>query len=336
MFSVSINQSFDLGRYGKITGDVSKSSGQYNRSTNSLDAQVLQQKSAVNYVLNNFWETVAFSVKHEFDSRELNIAGNIYFRYAGGGYQSPLSSSVANGRRQVGGSAKKAFFENRLQIQARADYRVMPYLNNMSNSLRSTDLFFQTRYKVKKRLSTGLQYSSTLMNQVNSGIKSGIYSIKRFISETNYSYKVGYKHANLYVNIGGQIVSNPEFTLGSGSSIVTTVNHTLILNNSSVNINLFINKEVSGNSILGNLLTGESSYQYSLSKKIQSSSSAVFLNNGTVAKQIGLRQGFQTELSRGFAISGFFDIRHELIDNKLPGLYSKYRGEVSLSYSFIK
>lgn len=106
----------------------------------------------------------------------------------------------------------------------------------------------------------------------------------------------------------------------------------MVINRNSLTATMFYNKELTPNSLIGNMFNADMSYQYTVFNRLNLSSGLTYLNNAGIASQAGIRQSMQLFSSKSFDMNSYVDIRKNLVTPLYPDLYSACRAELSLKY----
>ena len=163
-----------------------------------------------------------------------------------------------------------------------------------------------------------------------------MYVSRKASLESNMGYSLLQNHARSGISVGWQQFDNVYVQNGSTSDLlmIQSVNSVVLEGGRVLSLNLFYNKELKENQLIGDMLNTDAGISYTLLKKINLTSSFTYLDNKLAARQFGLRQAVNSYIGRKLNLNLYVDWRKNLIEPMNPYLYSNFRGEVSLQYSF--
>ncbi|AYL93827.1 hypothetical protein [Mucilaginibacter celer] len=333
----TLSKAFTFNHIGRFNVDVSKSTNVSSANyLNGTDA-VLEKKGGMNYDLAaDMFQAMSFGVGHRLDIKELGFSDNIYFNYAGLGYQNPANAGLGGGRMSLGGNLKKSLYKNKLQLTLRTD------LKNRSISYTSNDkwhsLQFQadSRYIINRKFNVDLKYINNNTNKIVNGIGSPVYSLQKVEFDGNANYKIGKRYAVNHFGISFQDYTNAYLTAAAGASrgsiLSTNFTQSVVFKRSSLNVSLFYNRELSTQKLIGDMFNSDLSYQYVMFGKLNMSSGVTYLDNSTIARQIGVKQGIQLFTKNNFDADAYVDVRKNLITAQYADLYASCRAKLMLRY----
>ncbi|OCX53368.1 hypothetical protein BEL04_03445 [Mucilaginibacter sp. PPCGB 2223] len=347
----TVSKDMNMGAIGHVTVDVSKSTTLYNNNYQIGSDIILAQKAGVNLnTTNDLFEAVGFNVNQHLDIKKLDMSDNIYFDYAGMGYQNPGNNGYGGARKKLGGNLKKAFNKNKLVLNLRTDLSAMPISYTTSDQWRSYQLQLDSRYIVSKKLNLSLKYTANGTSKQIDEVITPVYSYQKLQADGNINYKVGKNFTVSHFSLGYQTYSNvvaaiTSTTGGTGalpaadpsltSNLITaTYTQSTVINRNTLTGTMMFNKELTPNSLIGNMLNADVSYQYMLFNKLSLSSGLTYLNNTGIASQAGIRQMMQLFATRNFDMNTFVDLRKNLVTPQYGDLYPAARVELSLKYHF--
>jgi len=344
----TISKDMNIGKLGKIDVDVSKSTTLYNSNYQIGADAILAQKAGVNInTANDLFDAVEFGLTHQLDIKSIDMSDNVYFNYAGMGYQNPGNNGYGGARTKMGGSIKKAFNKNKLTFNLRTDISNMPISYTTSDQWKNYQVQLDSRYNISKKFNMSFKYTANGTSKEVDNVITPVYSFRKMQIDGNINYKIGKNFTVSHFSIGKQDYSNNTaadpatitttgiptgLTSASGSLITANYTQSMVINRNSLTATVFYNKELSAYSLIGNMLNSDVSYQYLLLNKINLSSGLTYLNNAGIASQIGVRQTLQLFASKYFDMDTDVDIRKNLITPLYPDLYSAFRADLSLKY----
>lgn len=328
----TLSQSFNFNKAGTLTFDVSKSSTQYKElAAFGPDQLMIDRNTNGNYFRDDFLQTMAVGLNHSIDSKKLGLRSSVFVNYAGSGFQNPGQQGIGNLNLRFGGNIRKDFFHNKMTITVRSDFKNMP-INATDNSHWSNhNIQLDSRFRISRYAILGLKYIDNGVDKVLSKGSTPVYSSKKLQFDLNSNYKFFGQRGFSHVSVAQQEIANP-LSLGNSSLMQFNYMQTVVFKNFSLTGNLFYNRELNANTILGNLLNSDATLQYQLFRGISMSSGLSYLDNQHLARQAGIKQSIQFMLKKNFDISAYLDIRKNLITPTYPDLFSTNRGEISLHY----
>ncbi|MBC6110693.1 hypothetical protein ACFOG5_17110 [Pedobacter fastidiosus] len=327
----SVSQSLSLKKAGMLNLDISKSSTQY-RDLASLgpDQLLLDKNTNGNYFRDDFLQTMSLGINHALDSKKAGIKSMVYMNYSGAGFQNPGQQGLGNLNMRFGANIKKILFRNLLTISLRSDFKNMPISAVDDAHWKNYNVQLDSRLRISKRSTVSLKYIENGVDRVSSS-SVPVYASRKMQADLNSSYKLFGLNSFSHMGLASQRMSNP---LLAGSSELLQFNcvQTVVFANFSLNGNLFYNRETSAVPVLGNMLSSDLSVQYRLFGSVSMSTGATYLNNENLARQAGIRQSVQFMLKKHFDITGYADLRKNMVVPLYPDLYSTARAEFSIHY----
>jgi len=349
----TVSKDMNMGAIGHITVDVSKSTTLYNNNYQIGNDVILAQKAGVNLnTTNDLFEAVGFNVNQQLDIKKLDMSDNIYFDYAGMGYQNPGNNGYGGARKKLGGSLKKAFNKNKLVLNLRSDLSSMPISYTTTDQWRSYQLQLDSRYMINKKFNLSLKYTANGTSKQIDEVITPVYSYQKLQADGNINYKVGKNFTVSHFSIGYQTYSNAVAALTSvtgttgtpalpaadasltSNLFTATYTQSTVINRNTLTGTFLFNKELTPNSLIGNMLNADVSYQYMLFNKLSLSSGLTYLNNTGITSQAGIRQTVQLFSTKSFDMNTFVDLRKNLITPQYADMYPACRAELSLKYHF--
>jgi hypothetical protein len=332
--TLTLTKYINLYSLGKVAVDISRSTNLNNTNYQNRGEAILQTKAGINAtsLTNDLFQSAAFGLTHDLSIRQIGLTDNVYFNYGGFGYKNPANNGNSGSVIKYGGNFKKSFYSNRLNLNVRTDFREMPltYINN--DKWKNHQIQFISRYKFNNHLNLSLKYLAGGTAKVIGGVSNSVYSSQKLEMDMNTSYKIGKQFSMTHVTIGQQGLQNQYASAFSSNMLNLNILQTIAFKKSALTATVYYNKEVSAYHLIGDLITSDISYQYQLFKKVQVSSGVTYLNNGTIAKQAGLRQSIQVFGGKHFDVNASMDLRKNLVPPQYADLYAAARGELSLKY----
>jgi len=239
-------------------------------------------------------------------------------------------------------------------VNVRSDITNMPISYTSSDRWKNYQFQLESRYQLNKKVNLSLKYITNGTGKQVDGVNSSVYSFQKIQFDGNASYKIGKYRSVSHFTIGDQAINN-SFGPRSGSAInapaisgavannnVTSQNganllifnytQSLILHQNVLTANVFVNRELTGYKLIGNLLNSDIAYQFMMFNKLNVSSGLTYLDNAGIARQAGIRESLSLMAGSRFNIETFVDIRKNMIRPLYPDLYANYRAQLSIFY----
>lgn len=330
---LTINQSLNLKKMGKLNFDLSKSTNVYRNALEAGTERILENRNFFNdYLFDSSFQTLAVGISHQGKIAPWNISNNFYLNYSGLGYQNPVVTGISPVRFKFGGNLKKGFFSNKISLNLRTDIRNTPVNATSDDKWKNYQFQLDSRFRISRKYNFSLKYSENGMAKQVSGASTDIYSSSKFQVSGNANYKLGKCHNSSNLNIAYQKLSNMQLQSMPGNFMNVNYSHSMVLGQNSLSANIFYNKEMSAYELIGDMINGEISYQYVFLRELNLSTAINYLENDQVSKQYGIRQSLQLLAAKNFDFNASVDIRKNLIVPVYPELYPACQAELSLKY----
>jgi len=331
--AVTISQSVNMQKLGSLTVDLSKSGGQYRNTLSGVNDQLYMERGLlINYFTDELLENFSVGFTHHVDANRIGLASNVYFNYAGIGYQNPGMPGNNSLKMRLGGSMKKQLFNNKMSLGFKADLKNTPLSTSATGAYwKNYQYQADSRFKINRNYSLALKYSDNGMDRMDT-VAIPMYSSRKLQASGNANYKIGKLHSFSYITIGYQTLRNNAVMASNSSLLTMNYTQTVPIKQYTLNGSVFYNKEMSAFKLLGDMLNTDLGCQYPLFRKFNLSTSATYLENKGAARQAGIRQSVQYSPVEGLDMSVYADLRKNLITPLYPGLYTAGRGEISLKY----
>jgi hypothetical protein len=329
--ALTMSKELKLGKVGDFGIDVSKSTTVYNNRFQVGSEAILDKLGGLDYNLNNsLFSAFSFGFNHHLDVPGLDAGENVYFSYAGMGYQNPGNNGFGGARTRFGGNVRKLFYHRRLNISIRTDMSNMPISYTSNDQWKTHLVQVDSRFQVSKKLNISFKFMDNGTNKRVDNFSSPIYGMQKLQFGANSNYKIGKYFSVSHVDIGIENFSSTY--AGKGNLLMIDYTQTVIMKKNSFSASLFYNKEMASYQLIGNMLNSDITYQYRLFDKIGLSSGLTYLNNGKTANQAGIRQTVQLMSLASFEVDAFVDVRKNLTRPVFADLYPTSRAELSLTY----
>jgi methyl coenzyme M reductase subunit D len=327
----TLSQAFNFSKAGTLTFDVSKSSTQYKElAAFGPDQLMIDRNTNGNYFRDDFLQTMSVGLNHSIDSKKLGLRSSVFVNYAGSGFQNPGQQGIGNLNLRFGGNIRKDFFHNKMTLTVRSDFKNMPISATDNSHWSNHNIQLDSRFRISRSANLGLKYIDNGVDKVSQGSRP-VYASKKLQLDLNSNYKLFGQRGFSHISVAQQEIANP-LSLGNSSLMQLNYVQTVVFKGFSLSGNLFYNRELNANTILGNMLNSDASLQYQLFRGISMSSGLSYLDNQNLARQAGIKQSIQFMLKKHFDISAYLDIRKNLITPTYPDLFSTNRGEISIHY----
>ena len=335
--ALTLSKALSFKSIGRFNIDVSKSTNISSSRYIGGSEAILERQNGITYdPAADLFQSLSFGVDHRLDIRKWGFSDNIYFSYAGMGYQNPANTGLSGGKMRMGGNLRKSLYKNKLQVTLRSDLsnRAISYTSNDKWS--SFQFQLDGRYLISRKFNVDLKYiSNSTVKQVDH-LSTPVYSLQKVQVDGNANYKIGKNFAVNHVTLAFQGYTNAygAGTAGAGRGDMFTMSFTqsVLLKKNTLSVNVFYNKELSERKLIGNMLNSDISYQYSLFHTINLTSGVTYLDNSTIARQVGVKQGIQLFTKSSFDANAYIDIRKNLITAQYADLYAPCRAELMLRY----
>jgi len=241
--ALTVTKAVKIEKVGNFSFDISKSGTLFSSSFQPGGEALLERKAGANTNLtNNLFQALALGFTHNLDIPSLQASDNVYFNYAGLGYQNPANNGYSGATMKFGGDLRKSFYKNKLTLDFRTDYRNMPLSFATSDKWKNYQVQFDSRYKFSSKLNMDLKYTEAATNRVISGQSVSVYDSKKIEISGNNTLKIGKYFTTTHLSISTQALTN-TYESATGSNLLN-VNYaqSLMLKNSSLTATLFITR----------------------------------------------------------------------------------------------
>ncbi|MFB9844044.1 TonB-dependent receptor [Mucilaginibacter ginsenosidivorans] len=331
----TVGKTLNLDRFGRLDVDVSKSTTLFNNNYQLGNEALLQQKAGANYSLtNDLFTSMSVGFRHALSIRELGASDNVYFTYSGLGYQNPANNGYSGAAMKFGGDLRKTFYQNRLSLDLRSDFSNTPLSYQSADKWKNYQVQLTGNYKLTRTLNFSLKYLENGVIKKSDSASISVYNARKLELVASNSYKVGSNYTTIRASVAGQMFRNTYVTSAAGNLLSLNYLQSMVFRTSSITYMFFYNKNLSRSTLLGDMLTSDLAYQYPLSKQVQLTSGATYLNNGRIADQLGIKQGIQVLAGRHFDAGASIDLMKNLITPQYDDLFPSVRAELTFKYYF--
>jgi len=327
----TLSQALNLKQGGMLNLDVSKSSTQYkNLASLGPDQLMLDRNTNGNYFRDDFLETMSLGMNHSLDAKRMGLKSSVYVNYSGAGFQNPGQQGIGNLNLRFGGNIKKNMFHNRWTLALRSDFKNMPISALDHAHWKNYQVQVDSRIKLFRASSLNIKYMENGVEKAAETV-TPVYGSRKVQVDLNSSYKLLGINSFSHIGVGRQEMRNP-LILGNTNLAQLNYLQTMVFKGFSLNASLFYNQELSQTTILGNMLNSDLAVQYQLFGSVSMSTGLSYLNNQSIARQAGIKQSIQFMLKKHFDVSGYLDLRRNMIAPLYPDLFSTSRAELSIHY----
>ncbi len=291
--------------------EISKSTHKYDNQKNISDT-LLQGRGLSNQLLSgeNFMQQLAFTLQWNGEIKDRQLSYAFHGTRIGKGYANPGSLFLSRGMTEFGGSVKKSFFKNQLQLSARGNYREYAYSTG-STSWLIYNFSFQGKWKLKKGQWIALRYqpyqSLKLQNDKTAAVGGSNrlavdMNIRRRFGKLNYQQVIGLAALKNNYRFDGVPANN--------NSILLSAMQTFTINKKSYYLNTQYNKAAtpSAFAVFNTQFTIDAGIAYNIGKRISATTALNYNSTKDWYKQIGFKQGFSGQLGEKFIVSFYTDI----------------------------
>lgn len=331
--ALTLSQELGSEKMGRFTLELSKSAAAFRNVGQIGSEQVLLERNTFgNYFRDDLLETMAFGVKYDMNDQKSRLNTNLFFNYSGIGFQNPAQQGFGNMGMRMGGSVRKGLFKNKVVLNLRGDLKNTPVSGTTDAHWQNHNLNVEARFKLSRKFSFSMKYMDNGV-QKSGELQQSVYGSKKYQFDASSSYKLFKKNGFSHLVMGLQQMNNP--VAGSNSQFLTTIyTQNLSLGSLTLMGNLFYNKELGQQHILGDMVNADAAVQYRLLEKVSASTGVTYLNNTGQAQQLGIKQNAQFTVWKNMEVNLYADLRKNMVAPLYPELFANNRAEVSLKYYF--
>lgn len=329
--ALTLSKYMPMGKLGNAIIDISKSTTIYPNNFVAGSEAVLNRKGGI--IAEPFYQSLSLGINHQLEVESAGMTNEVYFNYAGTGYQNPGNNGFGGAETRFGGKVRKSAYNNRILLELRSDFRNRPISYINSDKWQSFQLQFNVRYKASKKVSMDVQYSTNTTSKKVGQVSQSAFGLQKLQFNGNANYKIGTNYSNSHLSIAGQNISNGYLAQSGGKLLMLNYSHILLVKKQTFTLNMLVNKELSAYQLLGDLLSTDVAWQFPAGKSLRLTSGVTYLNNKGLAHQAGVKEGLQWTTGR-FDISSTIDLRKNLITPRYADLYSAVQADMTISYHF--
>ncbi|RFS22048.1 hypothetical protein DVR12_15515 [Chitinophaga silvatica] len=330
IFVGAFSEQINLGEYGNITADISKSNTEFNNAAVG-NSYALSSKTAAFTFFNDFWETLAAGLDYNGEVSKLGLTQRVYFNYSGLAYNNPASGSGTRGSIRYGLNVRRTWNKRKIMVGFRTDRQDMKTSATSNNGWHNRQYTFDARLKVKKNVSlTARLGQSTMKNSSKEGTQNSFLN-----TQINLGSQVSGKlFDKLQTNNLGMGLQQMDLGIAKSLLLNLNMNHSVVINSNVLSFSLFYNKDLKNQAVYGNLFTAETGWSYPLTEKISCNSGINYLDNANVVRQVGIRQSISATVLSRLQASWYVDCRKQLMNTPQNYLFGNFNTQLSLNYQF--
>ena len=291
--------------------EISKSAHKYNNQQDAYDT--LQQGSSLSKQLlssENFVQQMAFTLQWNGEIKDKDLSYDLHGTRIGKGYSNPGNLFLSRGLTEFGGSLKKSFLQNQIQVAAKGNYREYEYSSN-NTKWRNYNFSFQAKWKYRKSQYISLRYQPYQSLRLQDEKKYSIGGSNRLSVEGNFRKrfgKINYQHtASLsFLKNNYQFDSTP---VGNKSVLISSV-QTITINKKSYFLSLQYNRANAASEMIvfNTQLNADAGCMYSICKAVMGSTAINYNSTKGWFRQLGIRQTISGQLGERFIVSIYADL----------------------------
>ncbi len=308
---VAFSNQLKLNATNYLNLEISKSAHKYSAEKNVYDTLQLVNSSS-KQLLNgeNFIQQMAFTLQWNGEVKDRQLSYDLHGTKIGKGYNNPGSFFISRGMTAFGGSVKKNFLQNQLQVSARVNYHEYEY-SNSNNKYRNYNFSFLGKWKFKKGQYISLRYQPYQSLRWQDNIKYNIGSSNQLSLEGNLRKrfsKISYQHTISF----SALRNNYQFgtiPVGNKSLLVSSL-QTITINNKSYYLNTQYNwaKIPSALFLFNTQFSVDAGLMYNIHKGIVGSTALNYNSTKGWFRQAGIRQTISGQIGERFIVSVYADI----------------------------
>lgn len=331
--ALTLSQEIGSKKLGRFTFELSKSAAAFRNVGQIGSEQVLLERNSLgNYFRDDLFETMAFGVKYDLNDQKSRMNTNVFFNYSGIGFQNPAQQSFGNMGMRMGGSIRKGFLKNKVLLNLRGDLKNTPVSGTTDAHWQNHNLNLEGRFKLTRKFNFSIKYMDNGVQKSGEQSQS-IYGSKKYQFDASSSYRLFKKNGFSHLVMGLQQMNNP--VAQSSSQFLTSIyTQSLSLGTVTLMGNVFFNKELGQQNLLGDMVNADASVQYKFLQNISASTGGTYLDNTGQVRQLGIKQNLQFTAWKNFEVNLYADVRKNMVTPLYPELFANNRGEVSLKYYF--
>lgn len=331
-FVGGFSKGFDLGAYGRIDAEFSKSSNTVGSSGLGQEHANVS-KAAIAYFFDDFIETASAGLNYTGGVDKWRTAHTVYINYSGMGYNNPGNPYARRGTFQYGLQLKKNWPKNKASLHFRSDVKNMSRSVITGSQWKNYTFSLDGRYRLSRKLSITGRLHQSQMNSVRDAHTDAVFLNRKISLSSQLNTRLWQLPYSGHTMIGLQQMNYEAARQPVRSLFINTqMSHQVAVGSNMISANIFYNRDLKNEAIYNNLLNLDAGYHYSLLKIFRCGSSLTFLDNREVVRQVGLRQQVGAQLLRRLNLDVSIDARKDLITSAQNYLYGNFRTEISFHY----
>lgn len=314
--------------------EISRSSHKY-ENQNNLSDTLFQGRSLSKQLLSgeNLAQQLAVSLQWSGEVKDRDLSYDIHGTKIGKAYNNPGSVFLSAGMTELGGSIKKSFLKNQLQLSARGNYREYEY-NTTNTRWRNYNFAFQTRWKLKKGQYIAIRYQPYQSMRWEDNKKFGLGGSNRLSLDMNLRRRFGKINYQNVISLAALKNSYRFDSLpGNNNSILISSLQTVSIGSKSYYLNVQYNKATTPSVLIvfNTQFNCDAGIMYSIGKTITASTALNYNSTKYWFQQLGIKQSISGQLGDRFTVSVYADILKNIKEYQ-PNQMDNLRLDWSLRY----
>ncbi|MCK7556258.1 hypothetical protein MKQ70_15030 [Chitinophaga sedimenti] len=331
IFVGTVSQQLELGEYGVIKGDFSKSNSSFGEVTAGNNGYAVSEKAAALSFFKDFWQTVSVGLRYSGQVPQAGLTQRAYLDYAGMGYNNPGTPFGSRGTWKYGFDLKRRWRFHHMSTGLRMDFRDIHTAFDAGWRNRQYAADLQFRVKRNWNFTTRMMQSS-MKSTADAKEENGF--LTRQVSLTSqYSGHMGSLPASNLVTAGLQQMRFTTAGVPLNSTLINVnMAENIVIDKNLLSVNFFYNRDLQQNALYSNLLNMDAGWSYMLFKTLSCSSGLTFLDNKGLVTQGGIKQTPAFELIPKVQVNIYTDCRKNFYSSPQNYLFGTFRSEFSLQY----
>ncbi|WP_146151290.1 hypothetical protein [Chitinophaga niastensis] len=328
IFVGAFSEQIDLGAYGSIAAEISKSNNEFKNAGTGND-YALASKTAAFTLMNDFWQTVSIGLDYTGAIDAMQLSQRAYVSYSGLGYSNPASPGASRGTVRYGLGLKKSWNKRRVTVGFKMDRQDMSMSAITDSKWKNSQYAVDTRIRVKKNFSLSARIAQSAMKNISAHISQTGYLNRQISVTSQLSGKMFDLQQHNNITLGFQ-----QMDIYPLKSLLLNlnVNHSIVVNTHVLSVSMFYNKDIKDQALYGNLLTAETGWSYQLGKLFSCTSGLTYLDNKEVVQQVGVKQTVAANLFNRLNMNLYMDCRKNLLNTPQNYLFGNFSTQLALYY----
>lgn len=333
----TISTGFDLGAYGYLEAELSKSSASYTNiadATDSVQQKVMPMQGLL--TMSTLGEGLAFSVGYKGAIEKIDLEQHIQFSSTPMSYSNPGSTLLQRGQTNLVIDLKKRFLDRRLVVTVKGNRKLFSFGGNEQRKWIYSSYLLDIRYKLTKGQSVAIRYQPNQFIQAVNKERVLYTKTERLAADATLGTKLWrrlYRHSFSLAYTNNFVTEQPG-TITSVKSLMIQSAQTLQLKKNVLTVSSVYNyvNNQTNYVFFNSSFTCDGSIQYFIFKQISGTSGLGYAATNGWYKQLSYKQGLTGTVNERIAFTFYVDFRKNL--KLYQPLYSgTARGEISFSYT---